>query len=127
MLEHQVDQMVMEATSRWKANGLPNERAKAMAEGMRVNMREDAEKVVKAGMILKAIAAKENIKVEASEIEERIKSIAGYYAQDYEEIRKKFENANMLDGMENEILTKKVIDFIESKSVITLVKKEIAV
>ena len=95
-----------------------------MAESMREHMRADAEKIVKAGMILKAIAAKENIKVEASEIEERIKSLAGYYAQDYEEIKKKFENANMLDGMENEILTKKVIDFIESNSAITVVKKE---
>jgi trigger factor len=125
MLEHQMDQMVFEASRRWTANGIPNEKAKEMAESMREHMRADAEKIVKAGMILKAIAAKENISVEESEIEERIKGLAGYYAQDYNQIKKKFEDANMMDGMENEILTKKVIDFIEGKSVITTVKKEI--
>ena len=125
MLEHQMDQMVFEASRRWTANGIPNEKAKEMAESMREHMRADAEKIVKAGMILKAIAAKENISVEEAEIETRIKGLAGYYSQDYEQIKKKFENANMIDGMENEILTKKVIDYIESKSVITTVKKEI--
>jgi trigger factor len=125
MLAHQMDQMVFEASRRWVANGIPNEKAKEMAERMRDHMRPDAVKIVKAGMILKAIAEKENISVDESEIEERIKSLAGYYAQDYEKIKKKFEDANMLDGMENEILTKKVIEFIESKAIITTVKKEI--
>jgi len=33
----------------------------------------------------------------------------------------------MMEGMENELLTKKVIEFIEGKAVITTVKKEINV
>jgi len=125
MLQHQLDQMVFEAARRWTANGIPNEKAKEMAESMRDHMKADAERIVKAGMILKAIAAKENISVEESDIEARIRGLAGYYTQDYEKIKKKIEDANMMEGMENELLTKKVIEFIESKAVITTVKKEI--
>ncbi|MDX9745291.1 MAG: trigger factor [Syntrophales bacterium] len=123
MTGHQLEQMVMEANRRWKASGMPNERAKELAEGMRENMRPEAEKIVKAGMILRAIAAKESIEVQESEIEERIKGLAGYYAQDYEQIKKKFENAHMVEDLESEILMAKVIDFLESKSVITVAKK----
>jgi len=125
MLEQQLDQMVFEAARRWTANGIPNDRAKEMAESMRGHMKEDAERIVKAGMILKAIAAKENISVEESDIEARIRGLAGYYTQDYEKIRKKIEDSHMMEGMENELLTKKVIEFIEGKAVITTVKKEI--
>ncbi|HPX56142.1 MAG TPA: trigger factor [Syntrophales bacterium] len=127
MLQHQLDQMVFEAARRWTANGIPNDKAKEMAENMRDHMKGDAERIVKAGMILKAIAEKENIAVEESEIEERIRGLAGYYAQDYEKIRKQIEDSHMMEGMENELLTKKVIEFIEGKAVITTVKKEINV
>lgn len=127
MLQHQLDQMVFEAARRWTANGIPNDKAKEMAENMRDHMKGDAERIVKAGMILKAIAEKENIAVEESEIEERIRGLAGYYAQDYEKIRKQIEDSHMMEGMENELLTKKVMEFIEGKAVITTVKKEINV
>ncbi|MBN1547350.1 MAG: trigger factor [Syntrophaceae bacterium] len=127
MLEHQVDQMVFESANRWTSNGIPKDRAKEMAEKMRDSMKADAEKVVKAGMILRAIAAKENITVEASEIDERIKGMAGYYQQDFDQIKKRFEDSNMIEGLENEMLTKKVIAFLESKSIINTVKKEINV
>ncbi len=127
LLEHQLEQMVIEAAHRWTQNGIPKERAKDMAENMRDHMKPDAEKVVKAGMILKAIAAKENITVTTEEIDEKIRNLAGYYAQDFEKIKKRFEDANMIDGMENELLTRKVMDFLESKATINIVKKEIAV
>ena len=78
-------------------------------------------------MILKAIAAKENITVEASEIDERIRIMAGSYGQEFDKVKKRFEDSNMIDGMENELLTRKVMDFLESQSKITVVKKEIII
>jgi trigger factor len=127
MLQHQVDQMVFEAANRWTSNGIPKDKAKEMAEKMQDNFRADAEKIVKAQMILKAIGVKENITVETAEIDEKIKILAGQYGQDFEGVKKRFEDANMMEGIENELLTKKIIAFIESKSIINTVKKEINV
>jgi trigger factor len=98
-----------------------------MAEGMRDKMSQDAERVVKAGMILKAIAQKENLSVTKEEIEEKFRSLAEYYGAEYETLKKNYEAADMMEGMERELLTRKVMDFVEEKAIITTVKKELDV
>ena len=125
--ENQLQQMLYESVRHWMNSGLPQESAKKMAEAMRDQMSQNAERIVKAGMILKAIAQKENLSVTAEEKEEKIKSLAEYYGGEYESIKRHFETGGMMEGMENELLTKKVMAFIEEKAVVTTVKKELDV
>jgi len=127
MKENQLEQMTYEAVRQWMTNGFPQDRAKAMAEGMRDKMAQNAERVIKAGMIFKAIAKKENLSVTEEEKEARIRGLAEYYGGEYETIKRHFDAVDMKDGMERELLTKKVMDFIEEKAIITTVNKEIDV
>jgi len=127
MKENQLEQMTYEAVRQWMSNGFPQERAKNMAESMRDKMAHDAERIIKAGMILKAIAQKENLSVTEEEKEARIKGLAEYYGGEYETMKKHFDAANMKEGMERELLTKKVMDFVEEKAIITTVSKELDV
>jgi trigger factor len=125
MKENQLEQMTYEAVRQWMANGFTQERAKNMAESMRDQMAQNAERIIKAGMILKAIAQKENLAVTEEEKEARIKGLAEYYGGDYETMKSRFEAADMKEGMDRELLTKKVMDFIEEKAIITTVNKEL--
>jgi len=127
MKANQLEQMIYEAVRQWMNNGFPQERAKAMAESMRDKMALDAERVIKAGMIFKAIAQKENLSVTEEEKDARIRGLAEHYGGEYEAMKRHFETADMKDGMERELLTKKVMDFIEEKAIITTVNKEIDV
>ena len=127
MKENQLEQMTYEAVRQWMSNGISQERAKAMAESMRDKMGYDAERVIKATMILKAIAQKENLSVTEEEKEAKIKSLAEYYGGEYETMKRHFEAADMKEGMERELLTKKVMDFVEGKAIITTVNKELDV
>jgi trigger factor len=127
MKENQLEQMTYEAVRHWMGSGFPQERAKAMAESMRDKMAQDAERVVKAGMILRAIAAKENLSITEEEKEAKFRSLAEYYGTEYESLKKHYNTADMMEGMERELLTKKVIDFITEKAIITTVQKELDV
>jgi FKBP-type peptidyl-prolyl cis-trans isomerase (trigger factor) len=68
---------------------------------------------VKAGFILNRIAAEEKIEVNNNEISQRIMGIAAQRNEDPQKVAKKLQEQNAIQDLAQDILTGKVLDFIE--------------
>ena len=69
------------------------------------------------------IAKKESIEIGEEEVEEKVRELARRYAQDYETVKKAYENNEMSDRLRDELLEQKALDFIEEKATITALRK----
>ncbi len=122
-VEQQVYYMLLEAQKRLITSGMDPQMITQLSGTWRDRYREDAIRIVKSSLLLKSIAEKEGIEVTNEDLENRFKEIAARYSQDYEQIRDSFDE-NMKENIRNEVLSRKVFDFIESKADVTLVGKE---
>lgn len=122
-VEQQVYYMLLEAQKRLITSGMDPQMITQLSGTWRDRYREDAIRIVKSSLLLKSIADKEGINVTNEDLENRFKEIAARYSQDYEQIRDSFDE-NMKENIRNEVLSRKVFDFIESKADVTLVGKE---
>lgn len=122
-VEQQVYYMLLEAQKRLITSGMDPQMITQLSGTWRDRYREDAIRIVKSSLLLKSIAEKEGIEVTSEDLENRFKEIAARYSQEYEQIRDSFDE-NMKENIRNEVLSRKVFDFIESKANVNLVGKE---
>jgi trigger factor len=92
-------------------------------EDMREDKREEATERAKANLVLDAIAKKEGITADDSEIEAKIAEIAESYNDEPERIKTILENQGRIPVMKEEIRIRKVIDLLVEKADIEIVKK----
>src|SRR5204863_10052834 len=69
---------------------------------------------LKTNFILRRIAEAEEIQVSPDEIEERIRSQAAHYNVSVEKMRKKIDEHEGINGLMEEILLGKTIDFLKA-------------
>ncbi len=128
LVERQIDRMIGELENylRYQGMGMDQfiELSGKTKEEMREEKREDAEKRTKANLVLDAIAKKEGITVEDSELEAKIKEIAESYKDDPERIRDILEKQGRIPVMLEEIRIRKVIDLIVGETKVKVVKKK---
>ena len=112
LLEKRLNAMVQEAKSRMKANTLGSEEERNIDNLLRKELERQAEKGIKAGTLLARIAKEELIRVEDSEIEERIKKIAEDTKRGYDYIRDFYEKHDLLDNLKSSLLEEKTMDLL---------------
>jgi FKBP-type peptidyl-prolyl cis-trans isomerase (trigger factor) len=71
---------------------------------------------------MKNIAIKEYITADINEINEKIREMSLRQRQDFESFKKYLEDHDMIDGIEAEIINKKVFEFIVGKANLNLIK-----
>ncbi len=74
---------------------------------------------LKTNFILHRIAEQEKIKVEHGEMDERIREQAAQYNIPVEKMRKELEEHNRIDGLAEEILLGKTLDYLKSNVTLT--------
>lgn len=128
LVDRQIDRMIGELESYLRYQGMEMDQFIELSgktkEEMREEKREDAEKRTKANLVLDAIAKKEGITVEDSELEAKIKEIAENYKDDPERIRDILEKQGRIPVMLEEIRIRKVIDLIVGETKVKVVKKK---
>lgn len=87
--------------------------------------RERAERDIRAGILIRAIAAKEGLSVSEEEIDEWIRSMAEKHGQSFEALKKIYRKRGMINGLRMEILEDKVFDLIESRALKVAEKTDI--
>ena len=112
LLEKRLTAMVQEAKSRMKANRLSSEEERNIDNLLRKELEPQAEKGIKAGMLLARIAKEELISVEDSEVEERIKKIAEDTKRGYDYIRDFYEKHNLLENLKSSLLEERTMEFL---------------
>ena len=122
-VERQTYAMMLDARQRMVQNGMPDDQAAEISYNMHDRFLEQATRMVKTSFILGKIAEKESIEVSEDDVDEKLKEIAQRYAQEYESVKKFYEGDGMKERLKDQLLETKIIDFIQEKADITVVKK----
>ena len=93
-------------------------------EDLREEHREEAEKRVKANLVLDEIIKEEDIDVTEDELNEKLQEMAEQYDDSPERIREVFENQGRLEMMREEIRMRKVIDLLVENAEVEIKPKE---
>jgi trigger factor len=112
LLERRLAAMMQDAKSRMKANKLSAEEERNIDNLLRKELEPQAEKGIKAGMLLAGIAKEELISLEDSEVDERIKSIAEETKRGYDYVRDFYEKHNLLENLKTSLLEEKTMDLL---------------
>jgi trigger factor len=123
-IERQIYIMTLDTQQRMIRNGMPPDKVMEISANLHDRFQEQATTMVKSTLLLNKIAEKESITVEENEIEERLKEIATQSARDLETVKETYEKNNLFEGLKNEILEKKTLEFIKDKAIIKTAKKK---
>lgn len=81
---------------------------------------------VKAALILNRIAEKENIRVKDEEVLQRVALIAQQRQERPEKVLKEFQQSGQINAVAEQILTSKVLDFMQLQAIVTEVPAKVA-
>jgi trigger factor len=123
-IERQIYYMMADTQKKMAARGLNRREIDELSAKYREMYRDEATKIVKSILLMKNIAAKESITVDSVEIDEKIREIAQRRGQDFDSFKKSLQDNDMIENIQDEILNRKVFDYIEGQTTIRLVKKE---
>ena len=120
MIETEIDNMVKDVEQRLQYQGLTLQQYYSLSGKteavVRDEMKEQAEKSVKSRLVLEAVIKAEDIKVEDSEVEEKLKEMAKNYNRPEEDMLK---NDYLKDYIRENRKVEKAIEFIVKNAKIT--------
>jgi trigger factor len=117
--------MIMNVQQRMAYSGMDPQKAAELSYRMRDNMKGDAEKQVKASLLLEAIGKKESIQADKEAIDQKLEELAKRFATDIEVIKKSYQKEDMLESLKAEIVEQKTLAFIEAQAKINLVSENV--
>jgi trigger factor len=123
-IERQIQFMLADTRRAMSSRGLSRKEIDELSGKYREAYREEASRVVKSVLLMKNIAAKESISVNDGELDDKIMAMAQRRGQDFESLKKSLQDADMIENIKEEILTKKAFDFVEGKATIHKVTHE---
>lgn len=119
MIEMQIDRMVQDYAGRMQAQGLNLEQYMQYTgmtmEKLREQMREQAQKNIRTGLVLEAVAKTEDIQVSEERIEEELQKMADNYKMEVEKLKEYFKDAQ-LDKLKNELKIQEAVDFLVAEA-----------
>ena len=128
LVDRQIDRMIGDMESYLRYQGMELEQFLQLSgkskEEIREERREEAATRTKANLVLDAVAKKEGIIIEDSELDAKIEEIAQSYNDDAERIRGILEKQGRLPVMLEEMRIRKAIDLIVAEANIKLVQKK---
>ena len=124
LLERQIFYMMADTQKRMRSAGMDEASAMDFSFKLYDQFKPEALKTVKAFLLVKKIAEKEDIVVTDEEIDNHIKTIAENYHTEYEVVKHAYEDEERMGTIKSELMQKKVFDFIESRANIKDVERE---
>jgi len=119
LIERQLDMMLQSFDQNLHRQGLELSlylaQLKKSQEDLKKDWRDQAEKQVKASLVLRAIRQKENILVDESELKEAMSGVLGQYPN-LAEAEKEIDFARFQDQIKEDLLQKKIFEFMEKKA-----------
>jgi trigger factor len=110
---------IMEQEVAMQARRLGQRFTREQAAGLHEQIHRDAEKKVRAGLLMAAIAKKHDFKVTDEDIERGLAELAEETGKNVAKLRAEYREKAKRDILVGMILEDKILDFIESKSKIT--------
>ena len=127
MVDEQINQMINEFASRLQQQGLSIEQYIQMTgmqpQMMMEQMRPEAETRIRTRLVLEAVAAAEDIKATAKDIDKEIEKMAEMYNMEADKIKEMFGDSENKQISED-IAVQKAVDFLVKESVEVELKEE---
>lgn len=121
MVQHQIDNMLMELNYQLQYQGLNLQQLLEMTgrglEELREERRADAERLVKSSLILEAIAEKENIEANDADVDAELEKMAAMYNMEVEKIKSSLRETDIED-IKGQIKIRKTLDLLVENATI---------
>jgi trigger factor len=114
LLKNETRRALNELVHRNRERGVPDELLKGKEKELIEGAGSLAAHRLKTNFILHRIAEVEKIEVTREEVDERIREQAAHYNVSVEKMRKEFEEKDRINGLAEEILLGKTLDFLKS-------------
>ena len=121
MVQHQIDNMLMELNYQLQYQGLNLQQLLEMTgrglDELREERRADAERLVKSSLILEAIAEKENVEVNDADVDAELEKMAAMYNMEVEKIKSSLRETDIED-IKGQIKIRKTLDLLVENATI---------
>ena len=121
MVQHQIDNMLMELNYQLQYQGLNLEQLLQMTgrglDELREERRADAERLVKSSLVLEAIAEKENVEANDSDVDAELEKMAAMYNMEVEKIKSSLRETDIED-IKGQIKIRKTLDLLVENATI---------
>ena len=121
MVQHQIDNMLMELNYQLQYQGLNLEQLLQMTgrglDELREERRADAERLVKSSLVLEAIAEKENVEANDADVDAELEKMAAMYNMEVEKIRSSLRETDIED-IKGQIKIRKTLDLLVENATI---------
>jgi trigger factor len=118
LLEKRIEMMMEDAKSRFKADRLTAEEARAIEERFRKDFEKSAETRIKAEILITKISEKEGINADENDVQERIKKIPKDAKRPLSDVRNFYEQYNLLNNLRSNIIEERTINFLRDNAMI---------
>ncbi|OPY71110.1 MAG: Trigger factor [Syntrophorhabdaceae bacterium PtaU1.Bin034] len=112
MAQKRAEMLVEDARSRMKVGTLSDEEDRSLNTALLKEYEPEAQKRIKMGLILAKIAEQEGLKVEDSEVDERLQRIAEETKRAYDYIREFYEKYNLRGNLKTSMLEEKTMNLL---------------
>jgi trigger factor len=119
MVENQIDGYLNQTFQNLAAQGIDPKQLPPPTKEQRDHFRPQALRMVKAGLVLKAIGEKEGIEVSDEEVDEAIEKRAKSMGFSADLLKDRWKENNMLEEVRAALVEDKIYDLIEEHAVIT--------
>ncbi len=126
LLRNETRRALNELVHRNRERGVPDELLKGKEKELIEGAGSLAAHRLKTNFILHRIAEAEKLEVTRDEIDERLRAQAAHYNVSVEKIRKEFEENDRLNGLAEEILLGKTLDFLKANVSVETTSEEAA-
>lgn len=121
MVQHQIDNMLMELNYQLQYQGLNLEQLLQMTgrglDELREERRADAERLVKSSLVLEAIAEKENVEANDADVDAELEKMAAMYNLEVEKIKSSLRETDIED-IKGQIKIRKTLDLLVENATI---------
>lgn len=121
MVQHQIDNMLMELNYQLQYQGLNLEQLLQMTgrglDELREERRADAERLVKSSLVLEAIAEKENVEANDTDVDDELEKMAAMYNMEVEKIKSSLRETDIED-IKGQIKIRKTLDLLVENATI---------
>jgi trigger factor len=124
MVENRIDDRLRDFASNLISQGISPERADLDWAVYRESMRKDAERDVRATLLLEKIAEAEEISISQEEVNKEVDTLAETYNQPAARIRQLLAREGNLEGLRDDLKRRKVFDSIIDEAEIVEVDQD---
>ena len=121
MVQHKIDNMLMELNYQLQYQGLNLEQLLQMTgrglDELREERRADAERLVKSSLVLEAIAEKENVEANDADVDDELEKMAAMYNMEVEKIKSSLRETDIED-IKGQIKIRKTLDLLVENATI---------